>query len=247
MRRDLTASARSELGKLLSVGAPAVWVVAALLTGLVTATTLANDFVHSTTTGLLPAGARMPVIEAFGPAMSATALVMAAFGIQLVSPEYASGSIVSTLLAQPRRRVVLGSKVLVAGAVAVPAAVVLGPAAAAGVRFVLGDAAGEPIAPAGAVLGPGVVLVFAAVLGVALVFLLRSAVAALCTAFLLLVVTLAAPDGAGRWLPGPAAARWLEDLAAGRSPVVPLAVLVVWGAVAVGLAGWVLGRRDAGA
>jgi ABC-2 type transport system permease protein len=229
----------------MTVWAPGLWVLTAGLAGFLTATTLANDFVHSTTAGLLPAGARLPVIDALGPAAAATALVVAALGIQLVSPEYASGAIVATLLAQPRRWIVLAAKLLVAGAGALAVAVALAPTAVAGIRFLVGDALTAPIGPGRAVAGLGLVLVQAAVLGVALMFLLRSAVGALGASFLLLVVALAAPEPVGRWLPGPAAARWLDDLAAGRSPVAAGAVLVAWSVLAVGLAGWVLRRRDA--
>lgn len=242
--RELSAVVRAEWGKTWSVPAPVLWLGVATVIALVTAMTLANDVVHAVSTGELPPGSQVPVTQILVPVVSFAQIAVAGFALHLVTPEYAAGSAGPTFLATPRRWVVVTAKTIVAGAVAAALGAVLGPVSALVAETVLGDHAGAPVSPAQASAGAGGVFAAAALIAVGLGFLCRSAVGALSAAFVLLVVTLAAPDTAGRWLPGPAGAA-LVDGAADLSRPAALVVLAAWSAMALGAAVWTVARRDA--
>jgi ABC-2 type transport system permease protein len=229
--RELSAVVRAEWGKAWSVPEPGLWLGAATAIALATALTLANDVVHAVSTGELPPGTQVPVTDILGPVVSFAQIAVAGFALHLVTPEYAAGSVGPTFLATPRRWVV------VTGAV-------LGPASALVARTVLGDHAGAPVPLAEASAGAAGVFAAAAVIAVGLGFLCRSAVGALSAAFVLLVVTLVAPAAAGRWLPGPAGAAFVDG-AADLSRPLALVVLAAWSVAALGAAVWTVARRDA--
>src|SRR3978361_635206 len=105
----------SEWGKTWSVRAPWACLLATAALVLVTATSLANDFVHGVGTGEHPPGAVMPLADAVGPALQFGQLVFATFALQLITAEYSTGSISATLRAQPRRHLVVLSKATIAG------------------------------------------------------------------------------------------------------------------------------------
>jgi len=236
---------RAEWGKTWSVRVPALWLTMTIVLVAVTASSLANDAAHAVSIGELPAGIRVPVIDAFGPAVAFAQLTIAAFAIHLVTPEYASGSMDTTFAAQPRRWVVVGSKAVIASGSGLALGLVLGPVTVAGVEFVLGGLRGDSVTASAAAVGMAAVFAVAAVVGVSLAFLVRSAVVALSLSFLLLVVTLAAPERVGEWLPGQAGATWVEGLAAGRSSWGALAVLGLWAVGLLAIAAWLVRRRDA--
>jgi hypothetical protein len=242
--RELSAVVRAEWGKVWSVPSAALWLGAAVAIALVTAMTLANDVVHAVSTGELPPGSQVPVTDVLGPVVSFAQIAVAGFALHLVTPEYAAGSIGPVFLGTPRRWVVVVAKTLVAAAVAATLGAVLGPASAVLAETVLGDHSGAPVSPAEAAAGTAGVFTAAAMIAVGLGFLCRSAVGALSAAFVLLVVTLAAPDAAGRWLPGPAGAAFVDG-AADLSRPLALAVLAAWSAVILGIAVWTVARRDA--
>lgn len=242
--RELSAVVRAEWGKAWSVPAPVLWLGAATAIALVTALTLANDVVHAVSTGELPPDSQVPVTDVLGPVVSFAQIAVAGFALYLVTPEYAAGSVGPTFLATPRRWVVVTAKTVVAGAVAATLGAVLGPASALVARTVLGDHAGAPVPLAEASAGAAGVFAAAALIAVGLGFLCRSAVGALSAAFVLLVVTLAAPDTAGRWLPGPAGAAFVDGSADLSRPLA-FTVLAAWSAVALGAAVWTVARRDA--
>ncbi|MFD2795644.1 hypothetical protein ACFS27_18940 [Promicromonospora vindobonensis] len=242
--RELSAVVRAEWGKAWSVPAAVLWLGAASVIALVTAMTLANDVVHAVSTGELPPGSIVPVRDVLGPVVSFAQIAVAGFALHLVTPEYAAGSIGPAFLATPRRSVVVAAKTAVAGTVAATLGAVLGPVSAQLAELVLGDHAGEPVPLVQASAGAAGVFAAAALIAVGLGFLCRSAVGALSAAFVLLVVTLAAPGSAGRWLPGPAGAT-LVDGTADLSRPLALAVLAAWSAVTLGLAVWTVTRRDA--
>jgi ABC-2 type transport system permease protein len=239
------ADVRAEWGKTWSVWVPALWLLASVLISLVTSTTLANDFVHGISLGDLPRTARMPGVDAFRPSVSFAQVAVAGFAIHLVTPEYASGSISSTFVAQPRRWVVVTAKGFIAGVIGFALGALTGPIAGWADSWVLGSAQGEPLSVAVAGLGMGLVFGSAAVIGIALSFVLRSAVGALSAGFVLLVVTLAAPTSLGRWLPGQAGVAVVGDLAAGRFPWEGVTVLAVWMLLLGVVSCWLVARRDA--
>ena len=242
---ELRSNLRAEWGKSWSVLVPSVWLIACLLMCLVTASSLANDFVHSIATGEQPPNARMPVGDALGSAITFAQVAVIGFGIHLVTPEYASGSIGPTFMAQPRRWVVVAAKALTAASAAGALGLVTGALTAEGIELILGDALGPRVGLLSAGLGTASIFACAAAAGVALGFLLRSAVGALCTGFVLFVVTVAAPDSVNGWLPGPAQASWLVDLGAGEVHLSGIAVLVTWTVGLLGAAAWLVRRRDA--
>jgi ABC-2 type transport system permease protein len=242
---ELRSNLRAEWGKVWSVRGPSLWLVGALLMCLVTAWSLANDFVHSISTGEQPPGAQLPVIDALGPAVTFAQVAVVGFAMHLVTPEYASGSIGPTFLSQPRRWVVVAAKALTAAGVAAVVGLAVGALTAWGIELVLGDALGARIGLAPAGVGTAVVFGCAAIVGVGLAFVLRSAVGALSTGFLLLIVTLAAPGPVDHWLPGPAQASWLTDLTSSEVSARPIAVLLAWTSVVLVTSVWLARRRDA--
>ncbi len=241
LRRGLLA----EWGKAWSVRVPTLWLLGTVLICVVTAASLANDFVHGIAVGERPSGALMPVLDALGPTVGFAQIAVAAYAIALVTPEYASRSIGPTLAAQPRRWVVVAAKAATAVLTAGALGAVLGPLIDVAIVAVLGDARGAPYPLAAASVGTAVVFGGAALTGVGLAFLTRSAVGALCLGFVLLVVTLAAPASIGRWLPGPAGAGWLDGLSVGHGYAGGLLVLVAWCSALVLAAAWCVHRHDA--
>lgn len=242
---ELRSNLRAEWGKAWSVWGPALWLIGTVVICLVTASSLANDFVHSISTGEQRHDARMPVIDALGPGVTFAQVAVVGFAMHLVTPEYASGSIGPSFLSQPRRWVVVAAKALTAATLAAAIGLAAGALTAKGVELVLGNAIGARIGTGSAALGTAVSFGCAAIIGVGLAFLLRSAVGALSTGFLLLVVTLAAPDPVAGWLPGPAQASWLTNLASAQVSAGPIAVLLLWATVVVSAAVWLTRRHDA--
>ena len=236
----------SEWGKTWSVRAPWACLAGTAALVLVTALSLANDFLHGIDIGERPPEATMPVLEAVGPALQFGQLAFAAFALQLITAEYSTGSIRATLQAQPRRSVVLASKAAIAAACGAVVGAVLGALSTWGSELVLGD----QLAPGGPSLGGvavrcGALLALVAVLVVGLGAVLRSAVGTLAAATVLLLATLALPEGIGRWAPGRAGAAVLGAGSAPYSPAVGLVVVGVWAAAALGAGLWQMERRDA--
>jgi ABC-2 type transport system permease protein len=241
LRRNLNA----EWGKSWSIRVPSLWLVACGLICLVTAIALANDFVHSISTGEESPNARMPVIDALGSAVTFAQIAGIGFGIHLVTPELASGSIGPTFMAQPRRWVVIVAKALTGAVSAGFLGLATGALAARGIEFVLDAAVGPSTGLVTAGIGTAVIFACSAVVGVSLAFLFRSAVGALCAGFALLVVTVATPEPVDGWLPGPAQASWFADLTAGHMNLRGIEVLLIWTSGLLVIAMWVVRRRDA--
>jgi len=194
-------------------------------------------------------------------------------GALYVTAEYRRGLIRTTIAAEPRRGLILAAKATVLGSVsfvvgAVAAAVVL----AFGVRVLRSH--GVYVLPAGSgielrlVAGTGLLLALAAVLALAVGAVLRRSSAAVAGVIVLVVLPYllavsVLPLGAAQWLlrVSPAAAFAIQQSAiqwpqvdnvytpsSGYFPLAPVAglgVLVVWTAVAMGLATVLLRRRDA--
>lgn len=236
----------SEWGKTWSVRAPWACLAATALLVAVTALSLANDFVHGTGTGERPPGATMAVVDAVGPALQLGQVAFAAFALQLVTVEHATGSIRATLQAQPRRHLVLVSKAVVAATCGAVAGAVLGAVSAWGSRLALGThvAAGGP-SLLGVAARSAVLLTLVAVLVVGLGAVLRSAVGTLTASTVLLLATLALPEGIGRWAPGQAGVALVDAGSAQCSTAVGLLVLAAWAGAALAAGLWLMERRDA--
>jgi ABC-type transport system involved in multi-copper enzyme maturation permease subunit len=194
--------------------------------------------------------------------------------VMFVTAEYRRGLIRVTLAATPRRGRVLAAKAIVAAAVAfaaglVAAAVIIpvaGRLAHDKGAYVLPV---TPLAELQVIAGTAALLAVAAVLAVAIAAALRRSAAAVTAGIVLIVLpyilgtTSVLPTGAEQWLLRltPAAAVAVQSTtpqypqvtagytpSAGYFPLAPwagLAVLCGYAAVALGLAWWLLRRRDA--
>ena len=235
----------SEWGKTWSVRAPGACL---LLTGVVVAVTalsLANDVVLSAGDAKAPTAAGVPLVDVVAPALQFGQLVFAAFALQLIAAEYSTGSIRATLQAQPRRALVVLSKAVIAAACGALLGALLGAATGEGARLVLGDHEVPGQSLTALAIRAAALLALVGVLVVGLGALLRSAVGTLSAATVLLVGTLALPETAGRWTPGPAGAAVLDGAAGSYSPGVGALVLAVWSAAVLAAGVWVVERRDA--
>lgn len=242
----MRGSLRAEWGKTWSVRAPWMCLALTVAVALLTASSLANDFVLSVGSGELPPAARMSVAEALGPALQVGQLALSAFALQLITAEHATGSWRTTLLADPSRRRVLLSKALVGAACGAVVGAVLGAGGAVVVRLVLGDRLGDPGTLAGHAGRTALLLASVAVLAVGVGAALRSAVGTLSAVAFLLVGTLVVPHAVGRWMPGPASAALLGDgHGDGGGALRGLLVLAVWSGAALAAGAAVTERRDA--
>lgn len=236
---------RSEWGKACSVWVPALWLLCSAVVCVVTGTTLANDFLHSTTTGELPPQARMPLTDALGPALATAQVAVAAFGTHLITPEFASRSILVTYATQPRRPVVLLAKVVVAGICAALLGAVMGPVVGFGARTLLASHEAGSASLVVVAAATSVVFAASAVMGVALGTLTRNAVVSLCLSLVLLVATLALPERVAGAFPGVAVSDLLTGLVRGDGWLGPLCVVSAWAAALVMAGVAVDSRRDA--
>jgi ABC-type transport system involved in multi-copper enzyme maturation permease subunit len=200
-------------------------------------------------------------------------LIMIVIAAMFITVEYRRGLIRATLAASPRRgrllaakAVVIGLATFVLGSTAVAVAVIVGRQIAhdSGI-YVL--ATGWPI-EVQVILGTGAMLAVASVLALSIGTMLRRSVAAVAAVVVVIVlpyilgVSGVLPASASEWIlrVTPAAAFAIEQSAPQYQQVVGhygppdyyplgpwsgLAVLCVYAAVALGLAAWLLRRRDA--
>jgi ABC-2 type transport system permease protein len=229
-----------------SVRSPALCLLGAGVLTVLAALTLANDFVHGITIGDRAADATLPPDEAVGPAVLLGTAVFVAFAMLPVTSEYVTGSIRSTFLAQPRRRLVLAAKTAVTAGSGLVVGVVTGWAAEAGSRLVLGDHAAPSGTPGPLALNVGAVLALDAVLVAGLASLLRSPVGTLAAGMTITSAALMLPDRLNAWTPAGATVRLISG-DHGEYPAGPvaLAVLVAWSAAVYAAGSWLLERRDA--
>ena len=235
----------AEWGKAWSVRAPLGCLVGTIVVVLVTAASLANDTVVSIGSGELPGGTTVPAIDSVASALQFGQLAFAAFALQLITAEYSTGVIRSTLLAQPRRHVVLGAKALVAATVGLVTGASVGAAAGASSAAILGQHLAEGRTIAQMSVSSGCMLAVVGVLVVGLGAALRSAVGTLALSSVVLVGSLALPDDVGRWAPGQAGAALLEGGGRFYGAAAGFAILAAWAAAGLGLGLWLLERRDA--
>lgn len=239
----------SEWGKAWSVRSPVLCLVGAALLTVTTAAALANDFVHGIAIGERAATETLPPGQAVGPAVLLGTTVFVAFAMLPVTAEYATGSVRSTFLAQPRRRLVLAAKTTVVAGGGMLLGVVAGAASVVAVRGVLGVHAAVAGTPGGLGLKAGALLALDAVLVAGLASVLRSPVGTLAVGVTITAALLALPDRLNAWTPAGAALRLIGgdpgQYPAGHATAVALAVLVVWSASVYAFGAWLLEHRDA--
>jgi ABC-type transport system involved in multi-copper enzyme maturation permease subunit len=198
--------------------------------------------------------------------------VMAVIGVLFITTEYRRGMIRTSLAASPRRGRVLAAKALVIGAVTFVTGLVAAAATVALSELVMGSDAYYPMSwptELRIIAGTGALLAVAAVLAVAVGTILRRSAATVATVIVLtvlpyiLAVSAVLPAAPAQWLLRltPAAAFAIQQSARaypqvdqaytpafGFYPLGPwsgLAVLCCWTAAALGLAAYLLRRRDA--
>lgn len=184
-------------------------------------------------------------------------LIIATLGVMLVTGEYATGTVRTTLAATPRRWPVPLAKALVLAALLAPLAMVASVATFLVGQAALGDA-GASITDTGVVrvlVGTALYLTAIALLGSGLGWLLRGTAAGITTIFALVFILpvlgglLPATWGPDlvRWLPSEAGSSVLELTAAPGAfgPWAGFAVLCGWVLASFGAAIAVLRRRDA--
>ena len=185
-------------------------------------------------------------------------LVLGTLGVLLMSGEYSTGMIRSTLAAVPRRLPVLWAKTAVFTAVVFPLMLVAGLAAFLGGQAIIGDG-GASLGDSGAlraIVGSAAYVTGAGLLGLALGALLRSTPAAISTFFGVMfllegVVQLLVPsswrDTVGPYLPSQAgsAIGATAEQSGNLAPWAGLAVFLAYLVVLGGAAAYRLKRADA--
>jgi ABC-2 type transport system permease protein len=185
-------------------------------------------------------------------------LVLGTLGVLLMSGEYGTGMVRSTLAAVPRRLPVLWAKIAVFAAVVFPLMLVAAFAAFLGGQAIIGDG-GASLADPGAlraVVGSAAYVTGAGLLGLALGALLRSTPAAISTFFGVMfllegVVQVLLPaswrDTVGPYLPSQAgsAIGTAVERTGSLTPWAGLAVFLAYLVVLTGAAGYRLKRQDA--
>jgi ABC-2 type transport system permease protein len=236
----------AEWGKTWSVRSPMLCLLSTVLLVVLTAASLANDFVHGIGIGEHPADATVPAASNLGPAIQFGLLTFTAFAMTLMTSEYTTGSIRTTFQAEPRRGVVLASKTLIGLLVGLVMGAVVGALGLAASDLALqGHSAIASESAVVTVTRVSGVFALAAVLVVALGAIIRSAVGTLAAGIMLLVGALALPTSVSVWTPAGGAGQFLEASDEHYPSVVGLVVIAVWAAVAYAVAAWLLRRRDA--
>ncbi|MYR57334.1 ABC transporter permease subunit [Streptomyces sp. SID625] len=249
---------RSEWTKIRSV-ASTVWtlslaVVVTLALGMLISALSRNEF------GNMPARERLsfdPTFVSFA-GMTIGQLAMIVFGVLVVSNEYSTGMIRTSLAAVPRRGAFLASKVAVAGALALLVGMATSFAA-----FFLGQAMLGPLrtsitAPGvlGAVIGGGLYMTLIAVFSMAVAVMLRSPLLSLgiLMPFFFLISNIlgnvSATKKVGQYLPDQAGSRILRVLprVGDDTPYGPwggLGIMALWVIAALAAGYALLRRRDA--
>ncbi len=187
-------------------------------------------------------------------AMTIVQVVVAAFAMLLVTSEYATGSIRSTLQWTPVRRNVVLAKAIVLAPVLFAYGLLLGVVAVIVGGLAMGEWADWDLAAAVVdLLGLAAYLTLAGLFTAGIAFLIRSTAGTLTAAFLLLIVvpmmmsqsTMRALVWCAALLPGGAGQNFLSGSTDPLSPTASFVVLVLW-AVGGLWTGWrVLQIRDA--
>jgi ABC-2 type transport system permease protein len=242
----VTEAVRAEWGKIWSLRAPWLCIAGAAVLTVVTAYSLGNDFAYDVDRGQQQGSATtMPIVDALGPGVQLGALALVALAMIVVTSEYSTGLIRSTLLARPRRGEVLAGKTIVAAAIGLVAGAVVAAAGWVATDFALGS----HVAPAAS--GPEVVARVAVVaaadcaLTVALGAMLRSGVGTLTVAFVLVVGLDVLSPPVGAYTPAGAALAFISSDGSRYPSWVGALVVLLWAAAAQVAGAALLRRRDA--
>ncbi|MFI0720777.1 ABC transporter permease subunit [Streptomyces sp. NPDC021224] len=236
---------RAEWGKTWSLRAPWWCVASAVLLTAAVASSLGNDFVLDVRNGHHSAGAVMQVTDALGPAVQLGQLALFALAMVVVTSEYATGTIRSTLLARPQRADVLTGKTVVTGLVGLVAGAALGAAGWASTELALGSHAANTSPAAEVVARVAVTVALGCVLTTAISSVVRSGAGALTVAFVLLVGLSVLSNPVGAYMPAGAATAFVAGDASEYPSWVGALVMLGWAAVAQTAAMVLLSRRDA--
>jgi ABC-2 type transport system permease protein len=248
----LRQSVRAEVTKLASVRST-TWTLLATVVGTLAVTVLATKGLHH--------HGRLGSFDPTNQSLSGIALgqlTIGVLGVLMITGEYGSGTIRSSLAATPRRPLLLGAKTLVIGAIALVLGEVLTFAC-----FFLGQSMLSGNAPVATIGQPGVVrallltgayLALLGMFGLGLGVIIRhsaGAIAAFVGATLLLPVLLqplAAHGNPGRFTPEAILANSVAAVVhqpGQLSPGVGFLLMVGYCVAALGLGALLLTRRDA--
>lgn len=250
---------RSEWTKIWSVRSTA-WSLTILLIGGIGLSTLVAGVLaaHWNTLGAADRQA-VAVKGVFGPGLNFAQLPLCVLGIMVITSEYTTGMIRSSLLASPRRTPLLVAKAMVFGAVALAAGELLAfvsvPIAEAMIGSHVRESLGDP-AILRAAVGVGLYLAILGLFSFAVGVLIRHTAAAITAIIVIFVgfgdLSQLLPGTAGRYISAymPANAGILVTHARQQatdllSPWQGLGVLGLWTAVLLVAAGFRLARRDA--
>lgn len=238
LRAELRRAFAAELGKMASVRSTAWCVVAAVVLTAGCAASLANDVVGDAERGEVPAATTTPVGDVLAPSVQLAQFAVVALAMLVVTSEFATRLITSTLHACPRRGTVLAAKALAITVVVTPLGLLMGIVGSAVAARVLGEYGTTPD-PAGDVLRVTVYLVAVSLFTVGTGAVLRSAVGTLSVTLVVLVGLLLISTPLTDLLPAGLGGQLLD----GDGPAA--AGLLGWAAAAL-LAGYLsLRRRDA--
>jgi ABC-2 type transport system permease protein len=250
---------RSEWTKIWSVRSTA-WSLAILIVGGIGLSTLIAGVMAAHWNTLSAADRQAVTVKGvFGPGLSFAQLPLCVLGVLVITSEYATGMIRSSLLAVPRRIPMLAAKAAVFGAVAFAAGGLLAfvsvPIAGTMIGSRIPESLGDP-ATLRAAVGAGLYLAVLGLFSLAVGVMVRHTAAAITAIVVIFVVfgdlSQLLPGTVGRhiysYMPANAgilvthARQQAADL---LSPWQGLAVLCLWTAVLLGAAGFLLVRRDA--
>jgi ABC-2 type transport system permease protein len=245
----------AEWSKLWSVRSTWWTTVAAMFTMAATAGQLAIYAVNGNTDddptvnpGIVPVG------DIVNDSLELTQYVVLAVGLFVITSEFTTGTIRTTLRCTPSRTRVLLAKAVVVGAVTFLLGLLLGGIGAAVARPVLGEWGRAPFGgTVGDVLASATYLALVAVLALGLAAALRSAVLTLTVLLaLLMIVPLSLQEPGITVLtriadafPGVAGNHFLAGDSDPYPAPVGLLLLAGWAAAALALGRWALARRDA--
>jgi ABC-type transport system involved in multi-copper enzyme maturation permease subunit len=250
---------RSEWTKIWSVRSTA-WSLAILVIGGIGLSALIAGVMAAHWDTLSAADRQAVAVKGvFGPGLTFAQLPLCVLGVLVITSEYSTGMIRSSLLAVPRRTPVLAAKAAVFGAVAFAAGELLAFASIPIAHEILGSRAPESLgdpATLRAALGVGLYLAVLGLFSFAVGVMVRHTAAAITAIIVIFVgfgdLSQLLPGTAGRYINAymPANAGILvtharQQAADLLAPWQGFGVLCLWTAVLLAAAGFLLVRRDA--
>lgn len=250
---------RCEWTKIWSVRSTA-WSLAILVIGGIGLSTLIADVMAAHWNTLSAANRQAITVKgAFGPGLSFAQLPLCVLGVLVITNEYTTGMIRSSLLAVPRRTPLLAAKATVFAVIVFAAGELLAFASVPIAQAIIGSRVPEPVsdpATLRAAFGAGLYLAVLGLFSLAVGALVRHTGAAITAVIVIFVafgdLSQLLPGTTGRhinaYMPANAgilvthARQQAADL---LSPWQGFGVLCLWTAILLAAAGFVLTRRDA--